>query len=52
MRQDISSTGVFSRTGVVPDGLGVGEVSCLGTISMGICKSEPSCLKADSLLHL
>ena len=52
VRQDISSTGVFSRTGVVPDGLGVGEVSCLGTISMGICKSEPSCLKADSLLHL
>ena len=52
MRQDITSTGVFSRAGVVPDGLGVGEVSCLGTISMGICKAEPSCLKADSLLHL
>ena len=50
MRQDITSTGVFSRAGVVSDGLGVGEVSCLGTISMGICKAEPSCLKANSLL--
>ena len=50
VRQDISSTGVFSRAGVVPAGLGVGEVSCLGTISMGICKAEPSCLKANSLL--
>ena len=50
LRQDISSTGVFSRAGVVPDGLGVGEVSCLGTISMGICKAGPSCLKADLLL--
>ena len=37
---------------MVPDGLGIGEVSCLGTISMGICKDEPSCLKADLLLHL
>ena len=50
LRQDISSTGVISRAGVVPEGLGVGEASCLGTISMGICKAGPSCLKADSLL--
>ena len=37
---------------MVPDGLGVGEVFRRGTISMGICKADPSCLKADSLLHL
>ena len=35
---------------MVPEGLGVGEASCLGTISMGFCKAGPSCLKADSLL--
>ena len=51
LRQDISSTGVISRAGVVLEGLGVGEASCLGTISMGLCKAGPSCLKADSLLN-
>ena len=35
---------------MVPEGLCVGEVSCLGTVSMGICKAGPSCLKADLLL--
>jgi len=50
LRQDISSTGVISRVGVVPEGLCVGEASCLGTISMVICKAGPSCLKADLLL--
>ena len=35
---------------MVPEGLGVGEASCLGIISMGICKAGPSCLKDDSLL--
>ena len=41
---------MISRAGVVPEGLGVGEASCLGTISMGIYKAGPSCLKADLLL--